>query len=335
MRPERKAPVRLARLVAAGLLLALVAAAVLPLVGSTRIDYARAFAGLSPDKEILFQARLPRVLLGLLVGGALAVAGVLFQALVRDALADPYVLGVAGGASVGAVLAICFGWSRWAGFSAITVSAWAGAGVVLLLVVAIASRGNRMSSFTLLLAGITLNSICAAVLLLLHNLADFGQSFVVLRWLMGSLEPVGYSTLAWLAAVVGTAVLVTFRRAREWNLLAVGEEWAMARGISPGRSLLVGFLVGSLITAAVTALAGPIAFVGLIVPHALRLRIGADHRLLVPAAFFGGGVFLALCDTVARVALAPAEIPVGVITALLGGPFFIWLLGSRRRSLWL
>lgn len=335
MKPERPATVRLGRLVAAGLVLALVAAAVLPLVGSARIDYGRAFAGLSPDKEILFQARLPRVLLGLLVGGALAVAGVLFQALVRDALADPYVLGVAGGASVGAVLAICFGWSRWAGFSAITVSAWVGAAVVLLLVVGIASQGNRMSSFTLLLAGITLNSICAALLLLLHNLADFGQSFVVLRWLMGSLEPVGYRTLAWLAAVVGAAVLVAFHRAREWNLLAVGEEWAMARGVSPARSLLVGFLTGSLITAAVTALAGPIAFVGLIVPHALRLRVGADHRLLVPAAFFAGGVFLALCDTVARVALAPAEIPVGVITALLGGPFFIWLLGSRRRSLWL
>jgi iron complex transport system permease protein len=323
------------RLFAIGLLLVLAAILLLPLVGSARIDFGRAFGGLSPDKEILFYARLPRVLLALLVGGALAVAGVLFQALVRDALADPYVLGVAAGASVGAVLAICLGWTRWAGFSAISVSASLGAAVVLFLVIAIASQGNRMSSFTLLLAGITINSICAAVLLFLHNLADFSESFVVMRWLMGSIEPAGYATIAWLSAVVIGVVLYVFSRARDWNLLAVGEEWAMARGVAPSRAMLIGFCAGSLITGCVTALTGPIAFLGLIVPHALRLRLGADHRLLIPAAFFAGGVFLALCDTLARIALAPAEIPVGVITALLGGPFFIWLLRSRRRSLWL
>jgi len=318
----------------AALLLALVLATT-PLIGSARIDYLRALAGLSPDKEILFFARLPRVLLSLLVGGALAVAGVLFQALVRDALADPYVLGVSGGASLGAVMAICLGWREIGGFSGIWVAASLGAAAALLLVVLIASHGRRMSSFTLLLAGITINSVAMASILFLQNLADFGRSFAVLRWLMGGIEAVSYSTLAWLAALVLPVSAFVFWRARDWNLLTVGEEWAAARGLATTRLMLTGFLAGSLITGTVTALTGPIAFLGLIVPHALRLRLGADHRLLIPASFLVGASFLAVCDTVARTALAPSEIPVGVITAMLGGPFFIWLLRSRRRSLWL
>lgn len=315
-------------------LLLLVVAVVAPLVGSTSIDYGRAFAGESPDAEILFYVRLPRVLLALLVGGALAVTGVLFQALVRDALADPYVLGVAAGASLGAVLAICFGW-RQAGVSAMWIAASVGAAVTLFLVLGIATQGRRMSSFTLLLAGVTINSICAAIILFLHNIVEFSQSFMVLRWLMGGIEPVEYSTIAWLAVLVLGVVIYSFAKAREWNLLAVGEDWAAARGVSTQRLMLTGFIAGSLLTGTVTALTGPIGFLGLIVPHALRIRWGADHRLLIPCSFLIGAAFLAVCDTVARTALAPAEIPVGVITAMLGGPFFIWLLRSKRRSLWL
>ena len=210
-----------------------------------------------------------------------------------------------------------------------------GAGVTLLLVVSIASQGRRMSSFTLLLAGITINSICAAMILFLHNMAEFGQSFAVLRWLMGSIEPVAYSTIAWLAVLVLGVGLYVFWHARHWNLMAAGEDWAAARGVSSSRLILIGFLAGSLMTGAVTAITGPIAFLGLIVPHALRIRLGADHRILIPASFLIGAAFLAVCDTLARIVLAPSEIPVGVITAMLGGPFFIWLLRSKRRSLWL
>lgn len=271
----------------------------------------------------------------LVVGGALAVSGLLFQALVRDALADPYILGVASGAALGAVLAICLGWTGVAGISGIWLFATLGAGAVLLLVLTIASHGGRMSSFTLLLAGVTMNSLCAALLLFLHNMVDFQRSFVVLRWLMGGIEQISYSTIAALAVVVICAVVFVFSRAREWNLLAVGEEWAATRGLSATKLIVTGFIAGSVITGTVTAITGPIGFLGLIVPHALRIRYGADHRLLVPASFFAGAVFLALCDTVARTALAPSEIPVGVITAMLGGPFFIWLLRSRKRSLWL
>jgi len=307
----------------------------LPLVGSTRIDYARAFAGQSPDAEILFYARLPRVLLAMLAGGALAAAGALFQALLRDALATPYTLGVSSGASLGAVIAISLGLRTIAGLPAIWVLALCGAGVVLVLVLGIASEGRRMSSFTLLLAGVTINSICLACILFLQYLANFGQSFAIVRWLLGGIDAVEYSTLAWLAAVVFPFVAYLMWKSRDWNLLAVGEEWAAARGVSASRLMLVGYLAGSFVAGSVTALTGPIGFVGLIVPHALRLRLGADHRLLIPCAFFTGAAFLAVCDTLARTVLAPTEVPVGVITAMLGGPFFIWVLRSKRRSLWI
>jgi iron complex transport system permease protein len=309
-------------------LIALAVLCLAPLIGSAQVNYARAFAGQSPDHEILFDARLPRVLLALLAGGALAVAGVLFQALLRDALATPYTLGISSGASLGVVLAICLGLRVW-------VFSFAGAALVLLLVMAVASEGRRMSSFTLLLAGVTINSICLAFILFLQSLANVGQSFAIVHWLMGGIDPVEYSTLGWLALAVLPALAYVFVRARDWNLLAVGEDWAAARGVSVSRLMLAGYLAGSLVTGSVTALTGPIGFVGLIVPHALRLRLGADHRLLIPCSFLLGAAFLAACDTLARTVLAPTEIPVGVVTAMLGGPFFIWLLRSRRRSLWL
>lgn len=306
-----------------------------PLIGSAPIHYGRALAGQSPDSEILFYARLPRVLLALLAGGTLGVAGVLFQALLRDALATPYTLGISSGASLGAVLAICLGLREIGRLPGVWVCAFAGAALVLLLVLGIASEGRRMSSFTLLLAGITINSICLAIILFLQNIANFGQSFAIVHWLMGGIDPVEYSTLGWLALGVLPALAYVFSRARDWNLLAVGEDWAAARGVSVSRLLLAGYLIGSFVTGSVTALTGPIGFVGLIVPHALRLRLGADHRLLIPCSFLLGAAFLAACDTLARTILAPSEIPVGVVTAMLGGPFFIWLLRSRRRSLWL
>ena len=210
----------------------------LPLVGSTHIDYARAFAGQSPDAEILFYARLPRVLLAMLAGGALAAAGALFQALLRDALATPYTLGVSSGASLGAVIAISFGLRTIAGLPAIWVLALGGAGAVLVLVLGIASEGRRMSSFTLLLAGVTINSICLACILFLQYLANFGQSFAIVRWLLGGIDAVEYSTLAWLAAAVFPFVAYLMWKSRDWNLLAVGEEWAAARGVSASRLML-------------------------------------------------------------------------------------------------
>jgi iron complex transport system permease protein len=174
-----------------------------------------------------------------------------------------------------------------------------------------------------------------AIIMFLHNLAGFSQSFAISRWLMGGLDAVEYSTLAWLTAIVVPVCIAVTLRARQWNLLAVGDDWAESRGVSATGLTAFGYIAGSILTGLVTALTGPIAFVGLIVPHALRLRFGADHRILMPSSLLAGGAFLALCDTIARTVMAPTEIPVGVLTALAGGPFFIWLLRSRRRSLWL
>jgi iron complex transport system permease protein len=218
---------------------------------------------------------------------------------------------------------------------AVWLAAFSGAALTLLLVLGVASEGRRMSSFTLLLAGVTINSMCLAMILFLHNLASFQQSFSISRWLMGGIDSIDYATVGWLSAVSLPAAAVIVWNARQWNLLAVGEEWAAARGVNTSRLMLTGYLTGSLLTGAVTALTGPIGFVGLIVPHALRLRLGADHRVLLPCSFFVGAAFLAVCDARARTVIAPAEIPVGVITALCGGPFFIWLLRTRKRSLWI
>jgi len=307
----------------------MVIATVAPLIGSSHIGLARAFAHISPDYDILFFARLPRVLLALISGAALSMTGVLFQCMLRDPLADPYTLGVSAGAAVGAVLSICFG------FRAVGLLSLAGASGVLLIVLAIAVQGRRLSSFTLLLSGVTMNSIALAIIMFLNSIANFSQSFAIARWLMGGIDAVEYSTLAWLTAAIVPVCAFATLRAREWNLMAVGDDWAASRGVSTGALTLIGYIAGSILTGLITSLTGPIGFVGLIVPHALRFRVGADHRVLLPCSFFLGGAFLCICDTLSRTVIAPAEIPVGVITALAGGPFFIWLLRSRRRSLWL
>lgn len=329
MVPSGASRSRLATVMILSVALAGAAAILLPLIGSSTISWQRVWAGESPDSEILWQIRLPRVLLAMIAGGALSIAGVLFQALLRDALATPYTLGVSGGASLGAVLAISLGWRNVAGMSAIHAAACVGALITLAVVLAAGTRGRRLASFTLLLAGVTVNSICLAAILFVHNISTLGQSIAITRWLMGGIEPVPISQIGWMAAAVLPAALYTFALSRQWNLIAVGEEWAQIRGVSTSKYMLVGYVVSSFLTGIVTALTGPIGFVGLIVPHALRLAIGADHRLLIPSSFFMGAAFLGVCDTVARTALAPAELPVGVITAMLGGPFFIWILRTR------
>ncbi len=300
-----------------------------PLLGSTHIDLGQAFAGVSPHHEILYYARIPRVLLALLAGAALSITGVIFQCMLRDPLAEPYTLGVSSGAAVGAVLAICLGFES-TGFASLI-----GAALVLAIVVSMSLEGRRMSSFTLLLTGVTMNSIAFAIILFLHSIASFAQSFAISRWLMGGLDAVPYSTLGWLAAIVIPVFIAVTLRAPQWNLLAVGEDWAASRGVSTAALIAFGYVAGSVLTGLVTSLTGPIGFVGLIVPHALRLRFGADHRTLMPCAILLGAAFLVICDTLSRTVNPPTDIPVGVLTAMGGGPFFLWLLRTKRRSLWM
>jgi iron complex transport system permease protein len=327
-------PRRLTIVLLSGLAAVLLCVLICPLIGPSTLSLRRAFTGQWPDNQMFFGVRLPRVLLALLCGGALSIAGCLFQSLLRDALATPYTLGVSSGASLGAVIAICFGFHTVAGLPGIWGAAMLGAAVTLLIVLAVASEGSRMSSFTLLLGGVMINGVVTSLIMLLHNLASVRESFAIVHWLMGNIDPPEPSTLVALAvAVLPTSVGICLM-ARRWNLMAVGEEWAATRGVSPARLLLIGYIAGSFLSAAVTAVTGPIGFVGLVVPHALRLKLGSDHRLLMPASFLFGAAFLAVCDTVARTIFS-VELPVSVLTALVGGPSFIALLRSRRRSLWL
>lgn len=304
---------------------------VAPWIGSTKIDSARVFAGLEPDAAIFFHARLPRVLLAAVAGAALSMAGVLFQALLRDSLADPYTLGIASGASLGAVLSIVLGWREMGGLPAIWLAALAGAGAALLVVIGLASSGRTISSFSLLLSGVTVNAMSVAVILLMQSLASFTQSFAISRWLMGQVDVVDARSIGFLLVIVTALLVLLLATARQWNLMAAGEDWAASRGVATSKLMWMGFLAGAVLTGSITVVTGPIGFVGLIVPHALRLRFGADHRLLFPAAFFSGAAFLAVCDTAARSIVPPADIPVGVVTALMGGPFFLWLLRRRKK----
>ncbi len=302
------------------------AAIVLPFVGPSTLDWGLVLHRQDPDWSILVDLRLTRTLLGLFAGGALALAGALFQSMLRDGLADPYTLGVSTGASVGAVLAIVFDWHLVAGVAGIWAGALAGASLILFVVMGAATRHGQLSSSSLLLAGIAINSVCAALILLVHGLTGISQSFAISRWLIGGLDAVEWRTLVlYIAVILATAVLV-IRQARQWNLLAVGEAWAATRGANVRGALTRGYVAGSVLAALTVALTGPIGFVGLVVPHLLRGRVGGDDRLLMPCAFLLGGVLLASCDAVGRSILAPAEIPAGAITAFIGGPHLIWII---------
>lgn len=306
-----------------------------PLVGPTNLSLASAFSepgGM--DSEILLRARLPRVLFAALVGGALAVSGVTFQAILRNPLASPFTLGISGGGSLGAVLAILLGWEvSILGFNLLPLASLAGTLAVILIVYGLSRTRRHFSPLTLLLSGVVLNYVCAALILLIHYFSNFTKSFLMMRWMMGGLDIYDYSALLSLLPffVVGLPVLLF--NARLLNVLSAGADWAVSRGVDVNRLITKQYFGASLLTGSVIAFSGPIGFVGLIVPHVLRLLLGADHRLLLPVSFLAGGTFLIVCDTISRTILAPTEIPVGIFTSILGGPFFLWLLITRRKEI--
>jgi iron complex transport system permease protein len=278
-------------------------------------------------RTILFEVRLPRVLMAALLGGTLTVAGVIFQALLRNPLADPYVLGVSGGASIGGVLALLLGLgSGWLGAAAVPALAFVGALVALLLIERIATVGGRLTVYTVLLTGAIFNAFSAAVIYLIQSLASLEELHAIVFYLMGRVPSYSLRGLALLAACVSVVLLLVQRMARDYNGLSLGEEGAMQIGVAVERVKRGSFVLGSLLVGLAVAVAGMIGFVGLVVPHMLRILLGPDHRLLLPAAFLGGASFLVLADLVARCAVAPNELPVGVVTALIGGPFFLYLL---------
>lgn len=331
------------RRLTAGLLLFgaifLAAMAVCPLIGPVGVDVGRAFDFSIPieenrDREIFFRLRLPRVLLAALVGGSLAVAGASFQALLRNALAEPYTLGVAGGASLGAVLAIHSGLAAsFLGIPAVPLAAFVGAVLSMALVFFLARSGRRLPTVTLLLAGVTVNVFFSAAILIVNYLADLSQIHRMIHWMMGGIDTVGLDKVGRTLPFAAVGVAILWSQARAFNVLSLGEETARSLGVDVERTKLVAFGAASLVTGAAISASGPIGFVGLIVPHAVRIVLGPDHRLLIPASVLAGGAFLAVCDTAARTLLPSGELPVGVLTGLLGGPFFVWLLKTRTREI--
>ncbi|MBA2353425.1 MAG: iron ABC transporter permease [Acidobacteria bacterium] len=312
------------------LLGALIAA---PLVGSTRLhldsvlDRSTPFAD-NLDAQIFFIARLPRVLAAAVVGGTLAVAGVVMQALLRNPLATPFTLGVSAGSALGAMLAITLlpTWTA-GGFTAVPLASLAGALGAVLIVYGLAQVRHRgFSTDVLLLAGVTLNAFFSALILLVQYLSDFTQTIRTLRWLMGDLDVGGYQPLLTALPLLLVAGGVFAWLARSLNVLALGAELAGTRGVPVLTVQRLAFFGASLATGVAVSLAGPIGFVGIIVPHLVRLLVGADHRVVMPASALFGAAFLMACDALARVVLSPVELPVGVVTAVLGAPFFLWLL---------
>jgi ABC-type Fe3+-siderophore transport system permease subunit len=314
----------------------LVTLAIAPLVGATRIDLAKALSTQlelkdNVDASILFLARLPRILLAAITGASLSVSGAVFQAILRNDLAAPITLGVSSGAAFGAVLAISLGLSFTVlGFSSIPVAAFLGAMAAVTLVFSLVkTRQGELPTSIVLLAGVTVNFFFAAMVMFIHYLSDVTQSFQIVRWLMGGLDITDYQTVFSICppVIIGTGILMVI--ARDLNLISSGSQSAMSRGVDVPKIQKLGLVSASLITGAVVAISGPIGFVGLVVPHIVRLLIGPDQRLLIPASMLFGASFLIICDTVARTVIAPTEIPVGVITALIGGPFFVWLLKKK------
>jgi iron complex transport system permease protein len=281
----------------------------------------------------IVRLRLARIILAVVAGAGLSTAGVIFQALLRNPLAEPYVLGISSGAGLGAALTILWGWSV-AGVWTLPGMAFAGALGTIVFIYALAKTGSgTVPAHTLLLAGAIINAVLNSVLMFLVSTASSEDLHNVVWWTLGNLQVFDGSLLRTVAIVVGAGLLVTVLLARDLNLLSLGEEPAAHLGLPVERTKKLLFVVSSLITGATVAACGLIGFVGLMVPHAMRLIVGPDHRRLLPASALAGAAFLVVADGLARTVMAPREIPIGVITAFLGGPFFLFLL--KRRTFYL
>lgn len=327
--------------IGAALCAAVAAAFVCPLVGVETGAGGRTLSILNPaeiagddvDSRLFWYARLPRALAALAVGAALSLAGCAFQAVLRNPLAEPYTLGISSGSALAAVIAIRLGIDYTPlGTSGVSLAAFVGAAVTVFVVWKLGKVGSSMPPATLLLAGITIAGFCAAASMLVLYTSDFAEVYRIVGWMMGGLDFIRYGELSRAAVPIAIAAVVILAFARDLNALSAGPDAAASVGVDASRSLTACFVTASLAVGATIALAGPIGFVGLIVPHTMRAIVGPDHRVLLPVSALTGGAFLLVCDTVARLALAPQEIPVGVVTALLGGPFFLALLLREKSS---
>lgn len=284
-----------------------------------------------PDGEVFWMLRLPRAVAAFLAGAGLSMSGMVFQALFRNPLATPFTLGVSSGASFGASIYFWLGATLLGSLGGLA-SSLVGAALSMGLVYGITRARGGFSTAVMLLAGVIINFFFSSLVMFIQYLSDSHDSLRIMHWLMGSLAGLETAGLADLTFVILAGAAAFWLMAPEIDLLTAGEELAASRGVKVNQAKIKIFLVASVIVAAVVSMTGPIGFVGMMVPHVCRLWLGWSHRVLLPAVFFGGGCFLVLCDMAARMVLAPAEIPIGIITALLGGPFFLWTLFKASRS---
>ena len=321
------------RISLAGVLLIVVMAACL-LIGSQNISLQKVFQGPSvegipnSDYEILVAVRLPRIILAAIVGAALACSGVVFQAILRNPLADPYILGVSSGAGLGSIIAVMVGWT-WTfwGLSALMVASFIGAMGTVWLVWSIGKVTGKVHVTGLLLAGVVVNALFSAVIMFLSSIAGAKKFQTTMLWLMGSFAELDrISPLIASGTIIILGIVFLMMLGNQLNILSFGRQDAQSLGVSVNRTCFLTFACAALITSVAVSFSGLIGFVGLIVPHAVRLIIGPDHRQLIPLSAIIGAAFLVIADAVARVVVAPAMLPVGVVTAMTGGPFFLILL---------
>ncbi len=296
--------------------------------GAVDLDWQRLLAGDPTLRSILLDLRLPRVLLAAVVGAALAASGLAFQTLLRNTLADPFILGVSGGAACGAAVATALGLARLPGV--IPAVAFIGACGATAAVFVLSRRRDRVDPARLLLSGLVLNALFSAVILIAFSLSRSNDLTAALRWMMGSLDGANWERVILTSVLLLIALLVLAWNANDLRLLAFGEDDARSRGVDVERVKFAGFAAASIVTGAAVAVSGIIGFIGLLVPHLVRLAWKRDFRLLLPTTAIAGAILLVMADLVARTAAAPSELPVGAFTALLGVPFFLSLLRRQR-----
>ena len=304
-------------------------------MGSTTSGIKIVFQSLLKAKEsdpmldtIIWQIRFPRVLLATLVGAALSLGGLVFQALLRNPLAEPYILGISGGSAIGAIIGILIGLSRFPGVS---LMAFAGSIAVLLLILVMSSGQTILKKDALLLSGVMVNAFCAAVIMFLLSMTQDSRLHNIIFWLMGDLSMVDMGHVGILAAMLFPCFILIFWFSNSMNLLLMGKEMAQTLGVNIKSVTVILLVTTSFMVSATVSYCGLVGFVGLVVPHLLRLVFGPDHRVLVPACILGGGAYLVFCDVLARVLPQQGEMPAGVITAMVGAPLFIFLLKKTRR----
>lgn len=315
------------------LLLFILTAAVLVIAPFIGIEFISPFQIYSNDFQtnIFFSLRVPRVIAAFLAGSGLALCGMMFQAMFRNPLADPFTLGIASGASCGAAFMILIGLSGAVfGVSFVSIGAFCGAAISVALVYLLSSLNKTSSSLTMLLAGIAISFLFSSLLMFMQYLSSLRDSFHIIRWLMGGIEVFGYQQIIPMAICIATGAVIIILKSPELDHLLMGDDLAKSRGVSIAFTKNLLLFAALMIVGSIVSVCGPIGFVGLMTPHICRMFFKTKHVVLGPACFFCGGIFLVICDTAARVVIAPAEMPVGVITALLGGPFFLWLLFIKK-----